>query len=44
MLTVASMIAAQTGRDFATIGAFHARPPAKPVSVSKLSAAWQAST
>lgn len=40
MLTVASLIAEATGRDFGEVGAFLARAPARPIPVSQLAAAW----
>jgi len=40
MLTVASLIAEATGRELAEVGAFHARPPAKPLPLWQLATAW----
>jgi len=40
MLTVASLIAAASGRELAEVGPFHASAPVKPLPVSQLAAAW----
>jgi D-hydroxyproline dehydrogenase subunit alpha len=39
MLTVASIVAEASGRSRAEVGAFTARPPAKPIPVAQLAAA-----